>query len=108
MSMTSVKCQTNTDILVRFLAVVRQDLIYLRHGKADTTVLSCDARTVLRSAASTRVPPGSTSAPVPFDDIPSTCSRPGSRPPKCWMESTVNDQKGSRNRWRHDMKNQLG
>ena len=24
------------------------------------------------------------------------------------MESTVNDQKGSRSRWRHDMKNQLG
>ena len=25
-----------------------------------------------------------------------------------WMESTVNDRKGSRSRWRHDMKNQLG
>jgi hypothetical protein len=24
------------------------------------------------------------------------------------LESAVNDQKGSRNRWRHDMKNQLG
>ena len=24
------------------------------------------------------------------------------------MESAVNDQKGSRSRWRHDMKNQLG
>ena len=49
-----------------------------------------------------------TSAPVPFDDIPSTCSCLESRSPKCWMESTVNDRKGSRGRWRHDMKNQLG
>jgi hypothetical protein len=36
---------------MRFFLVVRQDPTYLRHGKAETTVLPCDSRTVFRSAA---------------------------------------------------------